>query len=204
MRKIDSILVGEAEKYVMNLFSNSLAEEFLFHSKKHTLDVCRNASLIGQLSGLNEDELNVLRVSALFHDAGYIMAYADHETESAFIAGEFLRFNGVGEPDINLVTNAILATRVPQHPTDRISGVLCDADLMHLTREDYFEQMELLRLEWQITGRHNFTEYEFHLNSIDFFNSHHFHSEYGKSTMEAKKQEILRKIREKADSLREA
>jgi uncharacterized protein len=201
MRIIDANLISSAENYVMNLLDNKLPEEYLFHSKKHTINVTENAVIIGQNSGLKEDEMNILIVSALFHDLGYIRTYDNHEAASSAFAGEFLRLNRVGEPVIETVGNAILATKVPQYPKDRISEVLCDADLMHLTSEDYFEQMELLRLEWQKTGRYNLTEYQFHLNSIDFFNHHHYHTDYGKTILQAHKDISLSRIRQRVDVL---
>lgn len=201
MRKIDEDLIREAEGYVMDLLENKLPGGYLFHSGKHTKNVLNNAIEIGRNSGLDEDEMNILRISALFHDSGYTASDDNHEAQSCSIAEGFLRSRGVGEPDIIVVVNAILATRVPQHPGDKISEILCDSDLMHLTGTDYFDQMELLRLEWQRTGRTNLTEYQFHLNSIEFFNRHHFHSTYGRTVLQAKKEETLRKVRERADLL---
>jgi len=201
MRTIDADLTAEAEKYVVSLLNNRLSEEYLFHSVRHTMNVVKGAELIGKESGLNESELKILKISALFHDVGYTITNEDHEAESAFIAGEFLRSKEVDEDQMKQVENAIMATRVPQQPKDRISGVLCDADLLHLTSEDYFEQMELLRLEWQVTGKNFFTEYQFHQNSLDFFKGHHYHSEYGRKVLEARKQIVLMKIRDRMEEL---
>jgi len=195
MRIIDDRLVADARVYVMRLMESFLPESYLFHSKAHTLNVLRNAEQIGSFSALSEHEMNILRTGALFHDSGYIKSAEHHEAESSAIAREFLEANQIDEQDIRAVSNSILATRVPQKPGDKISGILCDADLMHLTSEDYFEQMELLRLEWQKTGRYNLTVQQFHLNSIDFFSRHRYHSDYGKEVMEAQKARTLGLIR---------
>ncbi len=197
MSKIDDDLIAVAERYVLNLLDKKLPGEYLFHCKNHTLSVVKGAELIGSCSGLNDQELKLLRLSALFHDVGYILTDEDHESESSFIANEFLRANLVDKEQISLIQNAIRATKVPQQPNDRISEVLCDADLLHLAGDDYFEQMELLRLEWQITGKNFMTEHEFHLNSIDFFNKHQYHSEYGKTLLTRQKAETLKKIKER-------
>jgi uncharacterized protein len=194
---INADLVREAERYVMSLLKNNLSMEYLFHSKEHTLNVTKSATIIGQCSGINEDEMNILMICALFNDTGYIRSYDDHESESSFIAGEFLRFKQVEEPTIKLVGDTIKATKIPQQPIDKISEILCDADLMHLASEDYFEQMELLRLEWQVTGQYYFTENQFHLNSIEFFNNHHFHTDYGKTFLQEKKNRNLIRIKQK-------
>ena len=201
MRKIDSGLVREAEAYVKKLLEERLPEAYLFHSWAHTFNVANSSVIIGRFSGLNENDINKVQISALFHDAGYVSSGETHETDSALIAGEFLQANRVAGPDIEMVISAILATRVPQQPTNAISEVLCDADLMHLCGDDYFEQMELLRLEWQRTGRYDLTEYQFHMNSINFFNAHQYHSSYGKTVMTVKKAANLLKIRQRAEFL---
>lgn len=203
MRKIDSALVSDAESFVLTLLDEKLSKEYLFHSRHHTLRVARGAMLIARNCGLSEEDIQVLLISAYFHDTGYIVCDDNHEEESLVIAAEFLKQRGVGEDLIGIVSNAILATRVPQKPMDKISGILCDADLMHLAGEDYFEQMELLRLEWQVTGRQFFDEYQFHLNSIEFFKHHRYHSVYGQEVMEPKKVLCLQKVRQRIETLRQ-
>lgn len=202
MRKIDAEIVREAERYTRKLMEEKLSAEYLFHSRKHTLNVVHNAVHIGRNCSLTEDEMNVLQVSAYFHDIGYILTDESHEKESCFIATEFLRAQQVSEEAIEVVCNAILSTRVPQKPNDLISMVLCDADLMHLAGDDYFEQMELLRLEWQVTGKFFFTEYQFHLNSIEFFRNHSYHSDYGKKVMQPLKEYCLQRILDRVECLR--
>lgn len=197
MRTIDTDLVAKAEIFVIDLFQKTLPEGYLFHSTKHTLTVKNNALFIGRKSGLTEDELNIVMISALFHDAGYTFSNDNHEEESTCIAAGFLQSCQIGEPGTGEVIRAIMATKVPQQPDGIVSEVLCDADLMHLAGDDYFEQMELLRIEWQKTGRYDLTEYQFHLNSIDFFKRHHFHTHYGKTVLQAKKEETMVRILER-------
>jgi len=108
----------------------------------------------------------------------------------------------VDEKEVAAVRTAILATKVPQRPQDKISEVLCDADLMHLTSEDYFEQMEKLRMEWKLTGRNDLNEYQFHLNSINFFKDHHYHSEYGRTVLAPQKESVRQKIIERVSVLK--
>jgi uncharacterized protein len=194
MKKIDKELVGIAERYVMNLLDKQLPKEFVFHSTAHTQNVTAGARYIGRKTGFDEYELLVLQICALFHDVGYITANENHEAESAFMVGEFLRSCEISETEILFVQKAILATKVPQQPVGKLAEVLCDADLMHLTGVDYFDQMELLREEWQITGRYQFTEKQFHEHSIKFFKNHHYHSEYGKSVMALQKEDTLKRI----------
>ncbi len=202
MRTIDAAMVREAEDFVMNLLAHRLPEKYRFHSVFHTRNVTRNAGIIGLKCGLDEHQMDLVTISALFHDTGYIESNEFHENESSLIALDFLSARQVVARDRKQVLHAIMATKVPQMPVDLVSEVLCDADLMHLTSDDYFEQMELLRLEWKLTGRYDLTEYQFHLNSIEFFKAHQYHSPYGKSVMTARKVDVLNRILQKIEDLK--
>jgi predicted metal-dependent HD superfamily phosphohydrolase len=193
MRKIDSTIVKEAEIYVTELLDNELSKDCLFHTKKHTLDVVHNAEIIGEYSMLSNDSINLLRISALFHDTGYIKSYENHEVESAAYASIFLRSKNVHDSDINKVVESILATKMPQQPKDDISRILCDADLMNMTFDDYFEQIDLMRQEWEKTGKAKLNKHQAYITSLEFFRSHNYHSEYGKK--------VLQPMKEKTESL---
>ncbi|MBA4409828.1 MAG: HD domain-containing protein [Bacteroidota bacterium] len=197
LKIIDNLLVGEAKLFVTALIGSNLSENFLFHTTFHTLDVLKNSEIIGKYSQLSEDELNFLRICALFHDVGYINAYKGHEAESATISGEFLKSKMVEKKLIQRVKNVILSTKVPQQPFDKISRILCDADLMHLTYDSYFEYMDLLRHEWNLCGIVNLNEREFHENSVVFFNSHSYHTVYGRKILKPLKEKTLLRIIER-------
>ena len=159
---------------------------------------------IGEAMGFSGDEMIQAEISALFHDTGYVEGWKDHELRSARMAREFLKNAGIGEPLIHTVQNAILATHVPQSPTDRIGEALCDADLCHLAGEDYFEQMELLRLEWADSGQRDLSELDFHRNSVVFFGKHRYHSDYGKMVLGPMKMKNLDRIQERIRELEQA
>ena len=202
MGDINTHTINRAKKFVYDLLDHYLAEGYVFHSKAHTLHVTADAETIGKYSGLSDKEMKILLISALFHDAGYTKTYKEHERESALIARGFLTNEHIDESVIQQITAAILATKVPQNPKDKLSGMLCDADLMHLTYDNYFDHIDLLRIEWELMGIAKMSVNEFHLNSVDFFNSHHFHSEYGKQVLTPKKEKNLNRIKEKL-SIRE-
>ena len=194
MSSISTYLLEKARAYVMNLFDMNLPEENVFHSKEHTIDVLHNSQIIGTGLGLSGKDLNCLAVSAIFHDAGYINLYDNHESASVEIAKKFLSAENVGNSIIDQVIRAIMATKVPQKPSDLISMALCDADLMYLAGENYFELMDLLRLEWKLTGRSDLSEKEFHNVSVDFFNHHEYHTSYGKEVLTPRKTHNLELI----------
>lgn len=195
MNKIDSALINDAKEFVTHMLTHELSGKYLFHSLNHTLDVLKNVEIIGKFSSLNGEKINLLRISALFHDVGYIDSYDNHEVFSAKRACNYLRSKNVSELSIKQVERAILSTRTPQNPQDQISRILCDADLMNLTYEDYFDQIELMRLEWEQIGNINLNSHQFNLNSLEFFQKHKYHSEYGKKVLQPKKEKNEQRIR---------
>lgn len=197
MKKIDDVLVEEAKLYVSIFLSHELSEKCLFHTIGHTLEVMKNAEIIGRYCRVNEGDLNILRVAALFHDVGYVDAYDDHEIFSAKRAVAYLTDKNVDVDTIAQIERAILSTKTPQKPQDKISRILCDADLMNLTFDDYFEQVDLMREEWEKVGKPKLNSHQFYLNTLEFFRNHEYHSRYGKTILQPKKERIERKIEKK-------
>lgn len=188
MNKITDQTVVEATQYVFNLLNTSISKDLLYHSIEHTKEVLENAELIGEHEQLSKEELNILRISILFHDVGFIQVYDGHEKVSVLFAQEFLRERKIDGPVITQICNAILSTHVPQSPNDIISDILCDADLMNLSLEkEYLKDIELLRKEWIQCGKGQFTQKEFYQITLDFFKTHHFHTEYGTKILKPKK-----------------
>ena len=191
MKKIDAALIADAKLFISKLLTTELSENCVFHTLSHTLDV------IGRYCKLDEHSLNILRMCALFHDVGYVDAYDDHELNSAKRAKTYLQSKNIDPEIIEQVEVAILSTKTPQNPRDRISKILCDADLMNLTFDDYFEQIDLMRKEWEKVGKAKLNSQEFYLSSLEFFQSHEYHSKYGKKVLQPKKEKTELKIRNK-------
>jgi predicted metal-dependent HD superfamily phosphohydrolase len=197
MEKIDDKLVEEAKEFVTVLLTHELSKNCLFHTIGHTLDVLKNAEIIGTYCKLDPDKLNVLRVAALFHDVGYVDSYQDHEKYSAEKARSFLKARHVDEKTIRQIEKAILATKTPQNPQDKLSRILCDADLMNLTFDEYFEHLDLMRKEWEQVGKTKIDRQKFYISTLEFFRSHEYHSRYGKNILQPKKELTERKIKDK-------
>lgn len=200
--KIDTTIVEEARKFVIEKLDKDLPDKYHYHNKKHTLDVLRNSETIADRSDLKEEDKRILQCSALFHDLGYIDGFDEHETKSAAFAREFLQSKNIDPIIIAEVEQAILATKIPQKPSNEISRILCDADLMYLSDElHYFDESELLRKEWMQTGKSRMNEKEFYKNSMKFFENHHYHSKYGKQVLSAGKDKIYQGIQKRYDEM---
>ena len=191
MNKINADLVQEAGNFVTKLFAEKLPDSEEYHSIDHARYVADSAGFIGKKSGMSEDEINVVKLGAWFHDTGFIISPENNEKHSAKIAGDFLTSNGIDDTIIAQVKNSILATCIPQQPTDLVSRVLCDADLRHLSEDNYFERIEKMRKEWVNHSGEKIGKRKFHTMSIKFFQRHEYHTDFAKKELQPKKDKNL-------------
>ncbi len=195
--KINEVIINEAEQFVTGLLKSETPEIYTYHTLDHTQDVFKNALLIGIREKLDEEEMSILSMAALFHDVGYLKKYKGHEEESIEIATRFLEQHGVYEYLRTIVAESIRATAFPQSPESRVAKVLCDADFMHLGQENYFEQAEKLRKEQKNAGIHQLKKIEFDQESVRLFEMHNWHTDFCKKNLEETKQKNLEKLRER-------
>lgn len=176
--RINSELLNEIEKYSGDLIKKESSEKLVYHAIDHTWQIVKNAEIIGASENLNEEEMNILLTSAWFHDIGYTNKYQEHEEESIAIATKFLKLKKVDKDIIDLVAECILATTLPQKPANKIAEVLCDADMMHLGMENYFELAEKLRQELKKSDIRRLKKLEFEKESAIVFKGHSFFTNY--------------------------
>jgi len=114
-----------------------LAPELYYHSISHTLDVFRTSRNIALSEGVSDSDLELIQVAALFHDTGFLEKSIGHEEISCKLAQNSLGQLGFDKKEISSVCDMILATKIPQQPTDLMGQILADADLDYLGRADF-------------------------------------------------------------------
>src|SRR3989339_2111959 len=117
MNKIDNTLLIEAEKFVKNLLEDKLANEFYYHDFKHAMAVKGYVEIIAKECKLNDADLNLLQIAALFHDTGFINSVENHVEHSIEIVKNFLISHSIDKESINSIAEIIMATKMPQNPT---------------------------------------------------------------------------------------
>ncbi len=124
MGKVNDLLVAESENYISALLAEKLPENFIYHNFSNALRVKKYAETIGEKAGFTADEMNILRICALFHGTGYVNSYEQYNEESIVIASAFLAEHGLDQQTIDHVSDAIRALKQPQDPKDKIAEVL--------------------------------------------------------------------------------
>ena len=197
MSKVNDLLVSESEKYISALLAEKLPDTFIFHNYEHITRVKRYAETIGEEEKLTSEQMNILRISALFHEAGYIRSVENCNEESVAIASSFLASHEVDEHSVSQIAGIIRAAKIPQHPRNKIAEVLCDADTMYIASENGMELIDLLFEESSLLKLNIGKRSAFEKGSIDFFTKHTYFTEYGRTVLQPKKEETLKRLSER-------
>jgi predicted metal-dependent HD superfamily phosphohydrolase len=201
MNEANSQLLAAARAYVTDIFQHKLNPEFVFHNLEHTEDVVEAASHMADYYQLSEDDRLVLLLAAWFHDVGYVNGEAEgHEDVSIQMATNFLHSRRIDESTIQRVASCIQATRMPQSPVSLIEKILCDADLFHLSTEDFKARNQLLKQEREYLLGNKINKKEWRKGNIQFLGNHKYFTEYGQEILEPKKAENLGQLQKKKDA----
>ncbi len=190
-----SAIIIETRKFVHKILDEEITEDYYYHNFAHTEEVVDAAKEIAKVSELSEEDTELVVVAAWLHDIGYSKTYEDHETESIAMAKAFLSDQDYPENKINIVLNAIEATRIPQKPKDKIGQVLCDADLYHLSTGKFMTKSLLLKKEQEAHGTKDRTDDEWKSETIRFANVHSYFTNFGKYVLDPKKAKNIKKLR---------
>jgi predicted metal-dependent HD superfamily phosphohydrolase len=187
---------------------NKLPKSFSYHNIDHTHEVVNAVEEISRKEGLTEEEIEKVLLAAWFHDLGYSCDQNNHEHESARLMKEQLRSWDINQATINEIEKIILSTKMPQSPTDKLSEVMCDADLYHLSTQSFTEKSEALRREIVSVCQKDIGENDWFNKTLEFIGSHKYFTRYGLKVLEPNKQanwktlkKKLKKVKKSSDKL---
>ena len=187
-----------AEKHIIKLLEADMPK-LPYHNVEHIYDVLNASLTIAASEEVNEDDIKIIRMAALFHDAGFIKSPKDHEESGAQMATEMLPLFGFSMDQIEMIVKIILATRLPQSPTTQLEKIVCDADLDYLGRDDFYEIGGRLFVELKEQDVVE-TEREWNIMQRTFLQSHRYHTNFAQTNRELSKQERIQEILAKLKS----
>ena len=166
-----------ARKFALNLLEEKLPSRLTYHSLSHTRDgVVLAVEKIAGLEGIQGEDLGLLKTAAYYHDTGYINGRENHEEESVRIAEANLPTFNYSPDQIQRISELIMATKMPQSPTNRLAEILADADLDVLGRADYFKRNLDLRHE-RATGGELSSDLEWYGSQLNLLETHRYFTE---------------------------
>lgn len=170
-----------SEDYIFNLHQEKLSNKYSYHDYNHSLKVVNAVKEIIRAENINDNDAELLILSAWFHDVGYINGCQDHELNSAKIAEDFLLQQNYSTESIKIIKSLILATRFKVEPQNYLEEVIKDADFNHFADENYISFSELLRIEFLLCNNVSYTDLEWHQKNLEILTQHHrFYTEYAK------------------------
>jgi predicted metal-dependent HD superfamily phosphohydrolase len=182
-----------AEKFIISKQEAELPKQLQYHNVDHILDVLNAAIKIGEEEQISNEDTHLLRIAALYHDAGFITSVNDHELHGCTIARDTLPSFGLSSEQIEIVCGMIMATKIPQTPQTPLERIICDADLDYLGREDFYDVGSHLYEEMKGYGFIE-SEREWNLIQKTFLESHRYHTKFARQNREKKKQQHLKEI----------
>jgi uncharacterized protein len=139
--------------HALQRLRSELPNRLSYHNVEHTeSDVLPAVQRLAEMSGLADEDTQLIKVAAAFHDIGQIRISKGHESLGVGIINKVLPRFGFDNPRIDRVAGMILATRLPQSPRNEEQAILCDADLDSLGRDDFLETSTALWQEFAAAG----------------------------------------------------
>ena len=183
-----------AKAHILERLRHGLPVERTYHCLEHTLDVYASAIGIAEQEGIIGEGLVLLKIAALYHDSGFLVQDTNHEEAGCGIVREVLPGFGFDARQITLICDMIMATRIPQRPRNKLSRVLCDADLDYLGRGDFELIGNTLFQEMRTYGVLS-SEKEWYELQERFLERHAYFTATNKRSREPFKQEHLASVR---------
>ncbi len=125
-----------------------------------------------------------------------LKTYIGHEEASVEIVQETLPRFGYDKKDIDLISEMIITTKLPQSANTYLEKILCDADLDYLGREDFFMIAHQLQYEWNVLNIRHTTLREWYELQIMFLENHSFFTNSAIRLRDEKKADNLKQVQE--------
>ncbi|MGC4037420.1 MAG: HD domain-containing protein [Chitinophagaceae bacterium] len=165
-----------------------LDHHLIYHNIGHTLDVLEQCERIAWCERItNTEDLFLLKVAALYHDAGFLKTYRGHEAVSCRIFLEDAEKFDLNDQQKEIIQGLIMSTKVPQQPVGILQEIICDADLDYLAREDFYSISDNLRQEFIHFGIVA-NDMQWEELQLGFFGNHHYHTISSRNQREPAKQ----------------
>lgn len=169
------------EIWIKELFEKRQKSEICYHNLEHTLQIVSRVKEIGEYYKLTKEEEEDLFFAGWMHDIGYWEGKGDgHEDRGALFAEEYLVNLGLSIERIERIKAIILSTKIPQKPSNLLEEIICDADLCHLSTEQFFMQTLLLKKEKENSENKEISQVDWLKGTLLFMKNHHYHTEYAK------------------------
>jgi hypothetical protein len=185
--KLALIMFTDLQEVILDKLEDELPDYLYYHNIKHTVDVVTEVELIGWAEGCTDEEILILKTAALFHDAGHINEYDNHEFHCTRLAREMLPAYGYSNDQIERICSVIMATKLPPHPANLLERIICDSDLDYLGRSDFIPVSNTLYEELKAQNKMGSLN-DWNKIQLKFISGHQYFTATARSLREVNKQ----------------
>lgn len=190
-------LLSEIENHIFDYYKEKSPSTNVYHSLTHVKKVVQLVEEIGTNSGLGKEDIEILKISAWFHDIGHLEVWEGHEKESVKYAKEYLGKINYPDDNIEKVAGCICATKIPHEPNNLLEEIICDADISHMGSRDFFDQSDLLKIEMEKRFDEKISDFKWIKKNIEFLTQNGFFTKYAKNQFDEMKNLNLLKLQKK-------
>jgi len=191
--KFGLIQFTDIQEIILDKLEMNLPGYLFYHNVKHTVDVVTEVELIGWAEGCSDEEILLLKTAALFHDAGHIVAYDNHEYYGTQIAKEMLPEFNYSSEQIEHICSIIMSTKLPPKPTTLLENIICDSDLDYLGRSDFIPVSNTLYEELKAQNKMGSLN-DWNKMQVKFISGHQYFTKTARSLREVNKQLQIERI----------
>jgi class 3 adenylate cyclase len=184
----------DLQEIILDRLEKELPVHLYYHNVKHTIDVINQVELIGYGEGVDDEAILLLKTAALFHDAGHIIGYDNHEFYGTQLAKEYLPEFQYNQKQIDQICDLIMATQIPPEPQNRLEKIMCDADLDYLGRSDFIPVSNTLYEELKKQNKINDLN-EWNKMQLKFISHHQYFTQTALNLREVNKQKQIERIK---------
>jgi uncharacterized protein len=182
-----------AREHILEKLRRELPQHLTYHSIHHVLDVLNAVEMLCESEKVSEEELEFLRIAALYHDSGFIVNAVNHEKLSCNFAREYLPQFGYNSNEITKICEIIMATKVPQMPINHLQQIICDADLDYLGRDDFYTIGNKIFNEMLTNGTVS-NQQDWNKLQVSFLSAHNYFTDTSKRIRKPVKEKHLKEV----------
>lgn len=181
--------------FIIPKLEKDLSPIFTYHNAEHTISVISSAEHLAMAEDIvSENEIKLLKTAALFHDTGFLKDADNHEHHSCELAKKYLPYFDYNVEEIDIVCEMILATKIPQAPTNKLSRILCDADLYYVGTSHYNDRSKKLLEEYHNLNI-DINNEQWVDKQLHFLENHTFYTPTARNECDINKKKVIQDLK---------